>query len=134
MMIAWNKEKIAFAASVAVLVLVVISNLPSWTGGPLERFALREPQTGVNSVIDRGVKVDWFRPAKVESHARNPFQAISDWRAARLDPLPLPPLGELERRVPLPAPIASAPGARPPREEKMPEAEEQGASSEEGGK
>ena len=54
MTIAWNKEKIAFAASVAVMVLVVISNLPSWTGGPLERFVLREPQTGVNSENDRG--------------------------------------------------------------------------------
>ncbi len=133
MMIAWNKEKIAFAASVAVLVLVVISNLPSWTGGPLKRFVGREPQTGVSSDLDTGVKVDWYRRAKVGS-PRNPFQAISDWRAPRRDPLPLPALGELERRVPLPAPIASAPGARPPREEKMPETEEQGAPSEEGGR
>ncbi len=120
MMIHWNKERVVFAVSVIIFALVVVANVPTWTRGPEAKFQFRDPQTGVSTEIDRGVRVEWFQVNKVGAKARNPFLAISEWRPMKPDLLPLPPLGALERRVPLPAPMAQAPGARPPRELEMP--------------
>ncbi|MFQ5653357.1 MAG: hypothetical protein ACE5GW_01330 [Planctomycetota bacterium] len=120
-MILWNKEKVIAALSLVVLLAAAAWTARSWTTGRQE-VHLQEPAPSSEGGIGTPLPIQWIEAGALAGGARDPFQPISEWRSAPRDPLPLPPLGALTRRVPLPAPIAGATMAPPPRERSMPEA------------
>ena len=123
-MTSWNKEKAVFFASLVVLALVVIQSIASWTGAPGgATFDFREPEASTRVETRTVEKIAWVELASVGPEARDPFQAISEWRPAPPDPMPLPGIPPLEYRVPLPSEIATAAGARPARAKNLPEVE-----------
>ncbi|MFN0057168.1 MAG: hypothetical protein ACKVX7_01810 [Planctomycetota bacterium] len=130
----WNKEKAVFAASIVLLVLVVVTTAKSWLAGRESAVPeLSEPRPAGDLKLRTTVDLAWFKVAVADIPLRNPYQAQSDWQAAQPDPLRQPPLGPLARRVPVPATLAAARGARPLREATPPanrdEATEESAPS-----
>lgn len=116
-----NKEKIVFLLSFVPLILAVYGGYSaiSQVGGWKPSF--KEPAPSQEAEISPGVDRLVVNFPQRKDELRDPFEAISDWRRATPDPLPLPPLEGLSRRVPLPGPLAASHAARLPRESVMPE-------------
>ena len=100
---------------------------PRVLGGCLDERGLDGDQDAVGGVV----AIEWYPGGSGD--LRDPFQAKSEWRSPRPDPLGLPPYGSLQRRVPLPAPVARAPRAWPGREMHPPEDLEDEPPDSEGG-
>jgi hypothetical protein len=111
-MTGWNRERLIFALSLLVLAGSAIHAGRSFIGGDVESIHLQEPAPASVVAVGSEVAIDWYAGGG-PSAPRDPFQAKSEWRLARPDPLPLPPHGALERRIPLPAPVARSPRAWP---------------------
>lgn len=107
----WNREKLICALSVLVLVGSAMHAGSSFVGSPGETVSLQEPAPATVGVVGGDVALEWYPGG--EGELRDPFQAKSDWRPARPDPLAPPPFGDLLRRIPLPAPVATAERAWP---------------------
>ncbi len=107
----WNRERIAFTLSLVVLVGSIVHSIGSFVGGSSESVSLVEPTPARDGIVGGAVVIDWYTSG--DGTLRDPFQAKSDWSPPRPDALELPPYGSLERRIPLPAPVASAPRAWP---------------------
>ena len=111
----WNKELIVFG--VAILISVLACGMASQS---LFRHESAEPiryQLGLDAPPPpKRVMIPWQEIGALEG-GRNPFELISEWRTAPRDPLPIPALGALQVRVPLPAVLAGTRKAVPPREE-----------------
>jgi len=115
---AWNREKALFALALLVLIGSIAHSVGSFVGDDPAAVPLGEPTPATNVKVGGAVALDWFAGAPGE--IRDPFQAKSDWRPARSDDLPPPPIDPLARRIPLPAPVARAPRAWPGLEEEPP--------------
>ena len=110
----WNKEKAVFAGSVIVAVLTCGMAFQALVRhNPVERIEVRLNQK--SSSLPTDVAIPW-QEIGVIADPRNPFELISEWRSAPRDPLPVPVLGTLQNRVPVPAILADASGALPLRE------------------
>jgi hypothetical protein len=117
----WNRERITFVLSALVLLGSILHAAGSFLGGDATSIQLQEPAPAQRGIVGGRVTIDWYQG---EGGAiRDPYQAKSDWRSARPDTLALPPYGALERRIPLPAPVASAPRAWPGLEPEPPKLE-----------
>ena len=113
----WNKEKAVFVASCVLCGLVAASTAKSWLASRDGAMAeLSEPRAAGDSKLRTTLELPWFRMTDADGPRRNPYESHSAWRSAPPDPLAEPPLASLARRVPLPATLADAKGARPLRE------------------
>lgn len=109
----WNKEKITFTLSLALLCWFTFQFAGSlFLGNPLEDVQLQNPSPSSAGVVGASVRIDWFEPNSLGSLARDPFQSVSDWRGAPADPLGFPPIPALMRRIPAPAPLKDVATAR----------------------
>ena len=108
----WNVEKVFFAVCLGFLVLTMLGFAKTLIlGDPLAGSDLSEPGSSDGGAVGGVVRIEWYEPVPIED-ARNPFQAISDWRPAPTDTLGVPPLGVVLRRLPLPATVSADPRAR----------------------
>ncbi len=109
----WNKEKITFTLSLAILCWCTVQFTSSFfLDDPLHDIKLQNPSPSNAGVVGASVRIDWFEPNSLGTLARDPFQSVSDWRGAPADPLPSPPIPELWRRIPSPAPVKGVATAR----------------------
>ena len=115
----WNKERIVFALSILIFVGSCLSAVGSFVGGDEGDVVLSNPREATVGVVGGEITIDWFPGG--EGSIRDPFQAKSEWRTPRPDPLAAPPVAPLSRRIPLPAPVAGARAAWPILENSMPE-------------
>ncbi len=108
----WNVEKVFFTICLGFLVLTMLGFAKTLIlDDPLSGSALSEPGSSDGGAVGGVVRIEWYEPVPIVD-ARNPFQAISDWRPAPRGNLGLPPLGIIPRRLPLPATVSSDPRAR----------------------
>lgn len=115
-----NKEKIVLLLALLILGSAVYAGLQAIARASSWEPSFQEPAPSPRGANLPTVDVRWFRFPKHGREPRDPFEAVSEWRAADADPLPPPPLRPLARRVPLPATIADSTLARLPRESEMP--------------
>ena len=94
----------------------------SFVGGNDNDVVLSTPREATVGVVGGEITIDWFPGG--EGSIRDPFQAKSEWRTPRPDPLGPPPVDPLSRRIPPPAPVAGARTAWPILESTMPEVNE----------
>ena len=108
----WNVERVFFFICLGFLLLTMLGFAKTVIlGDPLAGSELSEPGSSDGGAVGGVVRIEWYEPGPIES-ARNPFQTVSDWRTAPRDPLGVPPLGVLPRRIPLPATVSDDPRAR----------------------
>lgn len=114
----WNREKVLFALALLVLIGSIVHSAGSFLAEDPAAIQLSEPRAATQGAVGGAVAIEWF--AGGAGSIRDPFQAKSDWRPARPDALPPPPIDPLARRIPLPAPVARTPRAWPGLEEEPP--------------
>jgi len=114
----WNREKVLFALAILVVIGSIAHSAGSFLGEDPASVPLSEPTPATVVKVGGSVAIEWF--AGAPGTIRDPFQAKSDWRPARTDDLPPPPIDPLTRRIPLPVPVARAPRAWPALEETPP--------------
>lgn len=98
----WNIEKIFFAIGAAFLLLSLLGMAQTLIlSDPLSGVELMDPDSSSGGAVGGVVRVEWYEsdPGLAD---RNPFQAISEWKPVPVRKLGNPPLGSLNRRVPLP--------------------------------
>lgn len=108
----WNVEKVFFAICLGFLVLTILGFAKTLIlDDPLSGSDLSTPGSSDGGAVGGVVRIEWYEPVPIDT-ARNPFQAVSDWRPAPSDTLGVPPLGQVPRRLPLPATVSGDPRAR----------------------
>ena len=123
----WNKEKVTFAFTLIIFVFALVFMITRGSGFDVETYE-RPPFRPSPGRVSPGEEITLARfqiPTDQTQPLRDPFQSISEWKLAPVDPLPHPPLDGLVRRVPLPGLLARSGKARPPRELVMPENQEE---------
>lgn len=98
----WNIEKIFFAIGAAFLLLSILGMVQTLIlADPLSAVDLMDPESSSGGAVGGVVRVEWYE-SDPGLASRNPFQAISEWKRVPVGSLVTPPLGSLNRRVPLP--------------------------------
>ena len=106
----WNKEKVVFAAAVVVALVVIFLALQQL--GRDVGIQLNPQEFTRGKSLDAEYEFPRYEMSTPTS-PRDPFEVISSWAGAERDELPAPQLGQLYRRVPLPAGLAGARFAYP---------------------
>ncbi len=133
-----NKEKITLLVAVFALLITCYFSFDGFGAIQLEVPEFQSPVGSSDLGMSDEIVIAWWKSdssaSAEDSKIRDPFVAISDWRIANPDPLPLPPLEKLRRQVPLPQPLAYISNCRLPLEDQAPEAlEEEDESMSNGG-
>ncbi|MGE3165106.1 MAG: hypothetical protein AB7O52_09390 [Planctomycetota bacterium] len=115
-----NKEKIVLLLALVVLAFAIYAGIQAIARAASWEPSFQEPAPSPRGANLPTVDIRWFEFPKRGREPRDPFEAVSEWRPAEADALPLPPLSDLRRRVPLPAPLFDSRLARLPRESVMP--------------
>jgi len=98
----WNIEKIFFVIGAAFFLLSLLGMTQTLIlSNPLSGVELMDPESSSGGAVGGVVRVEWYE-SDPGLASRNPFQAISEWKSVPVGSLVSPPLGSLNRRVPLP--------------------------------